>query len=83
MAALDRAASPPREVGPALPGRRIAPAPAASLSSLARPSPPLAPHRARGGVALLVADPGGPAAAATGLPLVSSYVPTPLAEGPS
>ena len=30
-------------------------------------------------MALLVADPGGPAAAATGLPLAGSYVPTPLA----
>ena len=68
VAALCLVATPPREVGPALPGRRIAPAPAASLSSSARPSPPLAPHRARGGVALLVADPGGPAATAAGLP---------------
>ena len=38
-AALDRVASPPRGVEPALPGRRVAPAPAASLSSLARPPP--------------------------------------------
>ena len=80
-AALGRVASPPREVEPALPGRRVAPAPAASLSSLARSPPPPAPLQARGGVALLVADPGGPAAAATGLPLVSSYVPTPLGRG--
>ena len=64
-AALGRVASPPREVGPALPGRRVAPASAASLSSSARPSPPLAPHRARGGVALPVEDHGGPAATAT------------------
>ena len=44
----------PREVGPALPGRRVVPAPAASLSSLARSPPPPAPLQARGGVALLV-----------------------------
>ena len=80
---MGRVASPPREVGPALPGRRVAPASAASLSSSARPSPPLAPHRARGGVALPVEDHGGPAATATGLPPVSSYVPTPLAEAAS
>ena len=82
-AALDRVASPPRGVEPALPGRRVAPAPAASLSSSARPSPPLAPHRARGGVALLVVDHGGPTAAATGLPPVGSHGPTPLAEAES
>lgn len=52
----------------ALSGRRIAPASAVSLSFSARPSPPPAPHRARGGVALLVVDHGGPAASATGLP---------------
>ena len=79
-AALGHATSPLREVGPALPGRRAEPAPAASLSFSARPSPPPAPHRARGGVALLVVDHGGPAAAATGLPPVSSHVPTPLAK---
>ena len=39
-AALDRHAAPPREVGPALFGRGIAPAPAVSLSSSARPSVP-------------------------------------------
>ena len=59
-AALGYIASPPRGVGPALPGRRIAPAPAAFLSFSARPSPPPAPPRARGGVALLVVDHGGP-----------------------
>ena len=37
-------ATPPREVGPALPGRRVAPASVASLSFSARPSPPPAPH---------------------------------------
>ena len=79
-AALDRVASPPRGVEPALPGRRVAPAPAASLLSSARPPPPPAPLQARGGVALPVEDHGGPAATATGLPPVSSYVPTPLAE---
>ena len=42
-AALDRVATPPREVEPALPGRRVVPAPAASLSSLARSPPPPAP----------------------------------------
>ena len=73
-------ATPPREVGPALPGRRVAPASAASLSFSARPSPPPAPPQARRAVAPLVVDHGGPAAAATGLPPVSSYVPTPLAE---
>ena len=36
-AALDRVASPPRGVEPALPGRRVVPALAASLSSLDRP----------------------------------------------
>ena len=36
----------PREVGPALPGRRVVPAPAASLSSLARSPPPPAPLQA-------------------------------------
>ena len=39
-AALDRHAAPPREVGPALFGRGLAPAPAVSLSSSARPSVP-------------------------------------------
>merc|ERR1711938_224809 len=58
----------PQEVGPALPGRRVVPAPAASLSSSARPPPPPAPLQARGGVALLVVDHSGPAATATGLP---------------
>ena len=46
----------PREVGPALPGRRVVPAPAASLSSLARPPPPPVLLQARGGVALLVEE---------------------------
>mmetsp|Transcript_36451 Transcript_36451/g.117481 ORF Transcript_36451/g.117481 Transcript_36451/m.117481 type:complete len:170 (-) Transcript_36451:231-740(-) len=54
-AVLCRVATPPMEVGPALPGRRVAPASAASLSFSARPSPPPAPPQARGGVALLVA----------------------------
>ena len=63
-AALDRVATPPREVGPALPGRRVVPALAASLSSLARPPPPPAPLQARGGVALPVEGRGGPAAPA-------------------
>ena len=67
-AALGRVASPPRGVGPALPGRRIAPASAAFLSFLARPSPPSAPPQARGGVALPVEGRGGPVATATGLP---------------
>ena len=66
--ALGRVASPPREVEPALPGRRVVPAPAASLSSLARPLPPPAPLQARGGVALPVEGRGGPVAPATGLP---------------
>ena len=79
-AALDRVASPPRGVGPALPGRRIAPASAAFLSFSARPSPPPAPLQARGGVALPVEDRGDPAATATGLPPVSSCLSTPLAE---
>ena len=39
-AALDRHAAPPREVGPALFGRGLAPAPAVSLSSSARPYAP-------------------------------------------
>ena len=39
-AALDRHAAPPREAGPALFGRGIAPAPAVSLSSSARPCVP-------------------------------------------
>ena len=39
-AAFDRHAAPPREVGPALFGRGLAPAPAVSLSSSARPSVP-------------------------------------------
>ena len=82
-AALDRVASPPRGVEPALPGRRVAPAPAASLLSSARPPPPPAPLQARGGVALPVEGRGDPAATATGLPPVSSYVPTPLAEAAS
>ena len=42
-----------------------------------------APLQARGGVALPVEDHGGPAVAATGLPPVSSYVPTPLVEAES
>ena len=79
-AALDPLAAPPQGVGSALPGRRIAPASAAFLSFSARPSPQSAPPQARGGVALLVVDHGGPAAAATGLPPVSSHVPTPLAK---
>ena len=79
-AALGRVASPPREVEPALPGRRVVPALAASLSSLARPPPPPAPLQARGGVALPVEGRGGPVATATGLPPVSPYVPTPLSE---
>ena len=82
-AALDRVATPPREVEPALPGRRVVPALAASLSSLARPPPPPAPLQARGGVALPVEGRGGPVATATGPPPVSSYVPTPLAEAAS
>ena len=73
-AALDRVATPPREVEPALPGRRVAPASAASLSFSARPPPPPAPLQARGGVALPVEGRGGPVATATGLPLVSPYV---------
>ena len=79
-AALGRVASPPRGVGPALPGRRIALASAVSLSSSARLPPPPAPRRARGGMAPLVVSHVGPAAAATGLPLAGSYLPTPLAE---
>ena len=82
-AALCLVATPPREVGPALPGRRIAPAPAASLSFSARTPPPPAPLQARGGVALPVEGRGGPVATATGLSPVSSYVPTPLAEDAS
>jgi len=39
--------------------------------------------QARRAVAPLVVDHGGPAAAATGLPPVSSYVPTPLVEAES
>ena len=73
-------ATPPREVGPALPGRRIAPTSAASLSFSARPPPPPAPLQARGGVALPVEGRGGPVATAAGLPPVSPYVPTPLSE---
>ena len=53
-----------REVEPTLPGRRVAPAPAVSLSSLARPPPPPAPLQARGGVALPVEGRGDPAATA-------------------
>ena len=53
------------------------------LSSLARPPPPPAPLQARGGVALPVEDRGDPAATATGLPPVSPYIPTPLAEAAS
>ena len=37
-------AAPLQEVGPALPGQRVAPAPVASLSFSARPPPPPAPH---------------------------------------
>ena len=70
-------------VGLAHPGRRIAPASAASLSYSARPPSPPTPHCARGGVAPLVVVHDGPAAAATGLPPVSSYAPTPLAEAGS
>ena len=73
----------PRGVGPALLGRQIAPASAVSLSSSARPPPPPTPPRARGGVALLIVVHDGPAVAATGLPPVSSSVPTPLAEAES
>ena len=40
-------------------------------------------HQARGGVAPLVGDRGDPAATATGLPPVSSYVPTPHAGAAS
>ena len=58
-------ASNSREVEPVLPGRRVAPAPAASLSSLARPPPPPAPLQARGGVALPVEGRGDPAATAS------------------
>ena len=78
--ALGRAQFHPQEVEPALPGRRVVPALAASLSSLARPPPPPAPLQARGGVALPVEGRGGPVAPATGLPPVSPYVPTPLSE---
>ena len=77
---MGRVAFPPRGVGPALPGRRIALASAVSLSSSARLPPPPAPRRARGGMPPLVVSHVGPAAAATGLPLAGSYVPTPLAE---
>ena len=76
-------ATPPREVGPDLPGRRVAPASAASLSFSARPPSLPAPPQARGGVALPVEGRGGPVATATGLPPVSSYVPTPLARAAS
>ena len=69
-----------REVEPALPGRRVVPALAASLSSLARLPPPPAPLQARGGVALPVGGRGVPVATAAGLPPVSPYVPTPLSE---
>ena len=82
-AALGRVASPPREGEPAPPGRRVAPALAVSLSSLARPPPPLAPLQARGGVALPVEDRGGPVATAAGLPPVSPHVPTPLSKAAS
>ena len=82
-AALDRPTAPPREVEPALPGRRAAPAPAASLSSSARPPPPPAPLQTRGGVALPAEGHGGPAATATGLPPAHLYVPIPLAEAAS
>ena len=78
--ALGRAQFHPQEVEPALPGRRVVPALASSLSSLARPPPPPAPLQARGGVALPVEGRGGPVATATGLSPVSSYVPTPLVE---
>ena len=78
--ALGRAQFHPQEVEPALPGRRVVLALAASLSSLARPPPPPAPLQARGGVALPVEGRGGPVAPATGLPPVSPYVPTPLSE---
>ena len=78
--ALGRAQFHPQEVEPALPGRRVVPALAASLSSLARPPPPPAPLQARGGVALPVEGRGGPVATAAGLPPVSPYVPTPLSE---
>ena len=43
-AALCLVATPPREVGPALPGQQVAPAPVASLSFSARPPLPPAPH---------------------------------------
>ena len=69
-----------REVEPALPGRRVVPALAASLSSLARPPPPLAPLQARGGVALPAED---PVATAAGPPPVSPHVPTPLSKAAS
>ena len=69
-----------REVEPALPGRRVVPALAASLLSSARPPPPPTSLQARGGVALPVEGRGGPVATVAGLPPVSPYVPTPLSE---
>ena len=79
--ALGRVASPPRGVGPALLGRRVAPASAVSLSYSARPPPSKSSSSSSGG--------RGPpcrssrwsgCAAATDLPPASSCVPTPLAE---
>ena len=81
---MGRVASPPRGIGPALLGRRTAPASAISLSSSARPPPCRLLSSSSGDrVALLVVVHDGPAAAATDLPPAGPCVPTPLAEAES
>ena len=83
-AALDPLAAPPRRLGRAGSPWSTNRARIRGLS-IVLGSPPLTvcPHCARGGVAPLVVVHDGPAAAATGLPPVSSYAPTPLAEAGS